>query len=253
MSEINSYHERPNERLEKIDESVAEVMGIYRLSNQSNGEITRRTFIKLSLISIASALVSCSTPNLSSASNPGEFITYNASVPKDVYEGIALLKNPSTSAQEIALLPPGMPLFLIGRTENTQWVEVQLSNGVTGWVVTTFLQLGSGIDLDKLIISSRAAAAPLATLTPNANPNDLPNANPNDLVEDVSQEVLEELVQAAIEDAVNKGIVVPTSVPRPTVVSRPTVQPTSSSGGDTLILPCPAPIPAGYICTCNCV
>lgn len=253
MGKINSNFGQSNGRLGKIDKSVEDVMGIYHLSNHSTGGITRRDFIKLSLISLASALVSCGTPNLSPTSGAGEFTTYNASVPKDVYEGIALLKTPSTSAQDIGLLPPGMPLFLIGRTENEQWVEVQLSNGVTGWVVTTFLELDSGIDIEKLIISSRAAAAPLATLTPSANPNDLPNANPNDLVEDVSQEILEELVQAAIEDAVDKGIVVPANVPGPTVVSRPTVQPTRSTGGDTITLPCPAPIPPGYICTCNCV
>lgn len=147
-------------------------------------------------------------------------------------------RNSSIQSEEITTLPPGLPLTIIGRSENSRWLEVQLSNGVTGWVGASFFAINPTIKIDKLFISYRTAAVPAALLTSGGDSNEL--------VENLAQETIETIVQEAL-DAAAEAIknAIPTRVP--TRVS-------SGTGADTLTLPCvPGSIPPGYICVCNCV
>ena len=256
MKNVATSSDRPEEQSKTSLSTSADSIGIYYLPHNSTRAITRREFLTLTLISATSALVACSAPKLTTTAttapptNPpptrtpvpntsSELITYDVPIPEWHSGGLQMRRNPRFDSEEIAFLPSGMFVTLIGQNSNGQWAEVQLSNGVTGWIVAGPFKEDARVDFSKLVISSRAATVPASALSPGGNENEL--------VEDVANEVLETLAEEAIEAA---GDVVRESLPpRPTRVPSP-----ATGGSDSLVLPCaPGAVPPGYICTCNCI
>lgn len=253
----NSRHETSNDQ---IDETI----GVFRISSSKIDGISRREFLKLSLLTSAAMLVACNKGNPTPTAVPptptsilptptdipptptsipptpmvsrDTFPTYETSVPLRYPNGIGMRRNSNLQSEKITTLPAGLPLTIIGRSGDSRWLEVQLSNGVTGWVSATYFATYTTRMINDLFVSNRTAAVPAALLTSDGSPNEF--------IENVAQETIETLVEETIEAAAD---IIKDALPKPPAQN-------TSPGADTLTLPCvPGAIPPGYICVCNCV
>lgn len=75
-------------------------------------------------------------------------------------DNLRLRSSPGTAGGIVTLLPPNLPLSVIGRTADSAWVQVVLSDGVSGWVAAQYLVLN--IDLSTVSVTGAVQDAPTA-------------------------------------------------------------------------------------------
>lgn len=72
---------------------------------------------------------------------------------------LRLRSSPGTAGQVIAYLSANTPLDVIGRTEDSAWVQVVAMDGRAGWVATRYLDIN--IDLSAVSVTGMAEDAPV--------------------------------------------------------------------------------------------
>lgn len=70
--------------------------------------------------------------------------------------GLRLRATPGTAGEIVDTLPVGTSVSIVGRTGDNAWVQIQLSNGVGGWVFTNYLTLTPGMDLNTRPVTGTA-------------------------------------------------------------------------------------------------
>jgi len=75
-------------------------------------------------------------------------------------DNLRLRSSPGTAGGIVTLLPANLPLSVIGRTADSAWVQVVLSDGVSGWVAAQYLVLN--IDLSTVSVTGAVQDAPTA-------------------------------------------------------------------------------------------
>lgn len=75
-------------------------------------------------------------------------------------DNLRLRSSPGTAGGIVTLLPANLPLSVIGRTADSVWVQVVLSDGVSGWVAAQYLVLN--IDLSTVSVTGAVQDAPTA-------------------------------------------------------------------------------------------
>lgn len=132
---------------------------------------------------------------------------------KVIQDSVNFRTGPGTNYYVVRVLSYGEPLILLGRLSDNSWFFAKTLTGEEGWIKATLLDLG-GYPVDNL---------PLKTPPPTPippEPTDVPGTEGN------------------VE-------------PGETGIEYTKVD--SSGRTITYTLPCGSPIPAGAVCTCNCV
>jgi SH3-like domain-containing protein len=87
--------------------------------------------------------------------------TISVTVTVNAVNGVNVRRTPTTeNGNVIRLLENGTILPAIARSEDGEWVQVLLPDGVTGWIAASFVQVNG--DLDSLPLPETAAATPTA-------------------------------------------------------------------------------------------
>lgn len=87
---------------------------------------------------------------------------------------VALRTGPGLEYPLLAQLGPGIPVAIIGRTEDSSWLEICCVSGQTVWVVATHIQVGN--DISQIPVSF---APPPPAPTPSPFPTETPSPTPS--------------------------------------------------------------------------
>jgi LysM repeat protein len=89
--------------------------------------------------------------------------------------GLRLRKGPGLDADVITKLPDATPLNLLARTGDSVWLEISLSDGTRGWVMSGYVDaIGS---VASIVVAQSAQAPPIANATA-APPQSVPRDEP---------------------------------------------------------------------------
>jgi len=124
---------------------------------------------------------------------------------------------PNTFHSIVGGCKQGDTLQVIGRLRDGTWLEVKLASGQTGWISSANVKLSVAVDTIPVEAHIPTAPPPPKTNTPAAPTQPpAPTGMPGEV--------------KAGDTGINYSI-----------------------NGQTFTLPCGSPIPAGAVCTCNCV
>ncbi len=93
------------------------------------------------------------TPGFTATPAPGAQVAVNA-------PGLRLRKTPGTAGEVVRELPAGTPLWPVGRTADSNWLQVTTAEGEQGWVAAAYLDLS--VKADGLPVTGKAASAAAA-------------------------------------------------------------------------------------------
>jgi uncharacterized protein YraI len=139
--------------------------------------------------------------------------------------GINLRAGPGTTHPVETLLSADDELTVIGRDPDGGWLKVRTSDGLTGWVAAGILDFDFSIEI-----------VPIAENIPTAPPPPPPTNTP------VPPTPVPPTAAPPTEE--------PPPPPPPQEQAPP---PPPEEQPDEMTQPCGAPIPPGYVCTCDCV
>ncbi len=91
-------------------------------------------------------------------------------------DGLRLRKDPAIGDNIITRLPALTPLSLIGRTDDNAWLQVTLSDGTVGWVMSQYVDVKG--DLAQVTVTGRDQAQ--AGTQPSGNGTSTANLQPRD-------------------------------------------------------------------------
>lgn len=83
----------------------------------------------------------------------------------NITAGLNARTTPSTTGELVTLLPNQTTLAVLGKSEDGQWVQVRLPNGVVAWVFAQFLQLSTDISA----VPPAGAVVPGTLITPTTS------------------------------------------------------------------------------------
>lgn len=86
-------------------------------------------------------------------------------VVSSAFSSINVRSNPGTGAPVIATLTRNTPVDVIGRLQDSSWLQIQLLDGQVGWVAANLIQLN--INLTSLPVVNAVFIAPTPTYTPS--------------------------------------------------------------------------------------
>ncbi len=72
---------------------------------------------------------------------------------------------PALDSETTAFLDPETPLKLLGKTRDSQWLQVQAADGANGWVVVQFVEIYISLDAIPITTDMRALSAGGYSLT----------------------------------------------------------------------------------------
>ena len=93
-------------------------------------------------------------------------------VPGDV--GVNLRESPGTAGEVIRTIRGIADVSLIGRTDDSAWVEAEFVDGIVGWLEAEFVE--TGVDIASLPITGQADNSEVILLLPTALPDASVNA-----------------------------------------------------------------------------
>jgi len=230
------------DKIKKPKSETQEEPQIFAVSKDlKQRKFTRRKFIEVAtLASTAVAITACSDPetNRSSPNNVQPTVTSTAKpdptktstakptatktpVPTEtpepevrvIEDSVNFRTGPATNYYVVRVLALGERIILLGRLSDNSWFFGKTTDGEEGWIKATLIDL-SGISINDLPIKT----PPPTPIPPK--PTDVPGEQGN-------------------------------VAPGETGIEYTYID--SSGRTITYTLPCGSPIPAGAVCTCNCV
>lgn len=86
-------------------------------------------------------------------------------------DGVVLRGGPSAFHDSLDILEADDVVLILGRAVNSSWYNVQLANGIKGWIPASMIAPADGVDLDGIVIAATIPAEPTREPTlPPASP-----------------------------------------------------------------------------------
>jgi serine/threonine protein kinase/uncharacterized protein YraI len=170
-------------------------------------------------------------------STPTVFLSPTPATPQVVpARNITARLGPGSQYPVSAPLEAGMPLDILGISEDGAWYEVLLPDGSHGWVAASGALVDTAGDLDKVEIAQAPTETPTYTFTPTDTATDTPTSTPTPTATNTPT-----ATATSTATPTNTATDTPTSTPTVTITPTPLATATPTVALGTVV--CPGALP----------